>query len=80
MEKVKKELAKELDKYIKAKHTQEECIGFIDGFERAAELFALCGVSNLRELLIAYEKYKGTYLGKNTYNIDTFLKDKYSSN
>ena len=26
-----------LDKYIKDKHTQEECVGFIDGFEAARE-------------------------------------------
>lgn len=26
-------LAQYLDNYIKTKHTQEECIGFIDGFE-----------------------------------------------
>jgi hypothetical protein len=29
---MEKELAKELDKYIREKHTQEECSGFIDGF------------------------------------------------
>jgi len=27
------ELAKALDIYVKQKHTQEECIGFIDGFK-----------------------------------------------
>lgn len=27
-----KQLAKYLDSYVKSKHTQEECIGFIDGF------------------------------------------------
>lgn len=30
-------LAKLLDKYIKEKHTQEECIGFIDGFNECWE-------------------------------------------
>ena len=28
-------LAKHLDVYIKDRHTQEECIGFIDGFKEA---------------------------------------------
>jgi transposase-like protein len=31
----KKELAEALDTYIKEKHTQEECVGFIAGFEKA---------------------------------------------
>jgi len=31
----KEKLAIELDKYINEKHTQDECIGFIDGFEAA---------------------------------------------
>ena len=26
-----------VDNYIKAKHTQDECIGFIDGIEKAME-------------------------------------------
>jgi len=54
MQKVLKQQAKELENYVKAKHTQEECIGFIDGFERANELFALYSVSQHRELLIGY--------------------------
>ena len=29
-----KHLATVLDKYIKDKHTQEECVGFIDGYEQ----------------------------------------------
>lgn len=36
---LKHELAKKLDKYIKEKHTQEECTGFISGFEKCSELF-----------------------------------------
>jgi hypothetical protein len=32
-------LAIELKQYIKDKHTQEECIGFIDGFKKAYEIF-----------------------------------------
>lgn len=34
----KKLLAEELNKYIKLEKTQEECTGFIDGFEKALEL------------------------------------------
>jgi hypothetical protein len=29
-----------LDKYIKEKHSQDECIGFIDGINAALELVA----------------------------------------
>lgn len=57
MKKVLKQQAKELENYVKAKHTQEECIGFIDGFERANELFALYSVSQQRELLTAFLRY-----------------------
>lgn len=32
------ELARALNQYIKENHTQEECIGFIDGFKKAIEL------------------------------------------
>ena len=32
-------LAKSLDVYIKEKHTQEECTGFIDGYENAIKDF-----------------------------------------
>ena len=56
MKKVLKQQASELEHYVKAKHTQEECIGFIDGFERANELFALYSVSQQRELLLAYNE------------------------
>ena len=31
-------LAEELNKYIKLEKTQEECTGFIDGFEKALEV------------------------------------------
>ena len=27
-------LPKQLDEYVREKHTQEECVGFIDGFEK----------------------------------------------
>jgi hypothetical protein len=56
MKKVLKQLASELEYYVKAKHTQEECIGFIDGFERANELFALYSVSQQSELLDRLDK------------------------
>ncbi len=36
----KHELARELSKYIKELHTQEECTGFIAGFEKAIELLS----------------------------------------
>jgi predicted HicB family RNase H-like nuclease len=38
VEGISDEKAKSLDSYIKLKHTQEECIGFIDGFEKAIQL------------------------------------------
>jgi len=56
----------------------QNCIKMLNEFEDIA--LTIHDVSNLRELLIEYEEDKGTYLGNNTYNIDTFLKDKYSSN
>jgi hypothetical protein len=33
----KENIIKPLDEYIKEKHTQEECIGFIDGYKKAQE-------------------------------------------
>ena len=38
MENIRKNLAKELSEYINKKKTQEECSGFIEGFERACDL------------------------------------------
>lgn len=35
---VRKQLATELRSYINKKHNQDECIGFVDGFERACDL------------------------------------------
>ena len=35
---IRKLLEKELTEYIKNKHTQEECSGFIDGFERVCDI------------------------------------------
>ncbi len=40
-EQQKKELEIALTSYIALKHTQEECIGFIDGFKEALSLFAV---------------------------------------
>jgi hypothetical protein len=34
-------LADSLETYIRDKHTQEECIGFIDGFKEALRQFAV---------------------------------------
>jgi hypothetical protein len=47
-------LADDLSAYIKDKHTQEECIGFIDGYNAALTKLKLLGigvVSQQRELL-----------------------------
>lgn len=76
MKKVLKQQASELENYVKAKHTQEECIGFIDGFERANELFALYSVSQHRELLLAYEDYLNEYHTKEDRikQVDKYLK------
>jgi len=64
----KKLLAEELNKYINLEKTHEECIGFIDGFEKALEQVKNCSipdVSQQRELLIAtIEKVK--------YNLDGY--------
>ena len=40
MKEPKEILAKELNIFIKEKHTQEECTGFINGFEKAMEEYA----------------------------------------
>jgi hypothetical protein len=57
----KTELAKELDVYIKEKHSQDRCTGYIDGFEKAAEIAnknaVLRSVSNS-----ASKKGTGTYM------------------
>jgi hypothetical protein len=34
-------LADNLETYVREKHTQEECIGFIDGFKEALRQFAV---------------------------------------
>lgn len=43
----KLELAKALDVYIKEKHTQDECIGFIAGFEQATDLVKLFVIADV---------------------------------
>jgi hypothetical protein len=53
-DKQKAMLADDLSAYIKDKHTQEECIGFIDGYNAALTKLKLLGigvVSQQRELL-----------------------------
>ena len=80
MKKVLKQQASEIDAYIKRKHTQEECIGFMDGFERANELFALYNVSQHRELLLAYHKYLDSLNDPTVYNASESIIDDYLAN
>ena len=35
---LRKKLASELTNYVKRRHNQDECLGFSDGFEKAADL------------------------------------------
>ena len=78
-------LKTELDAYIKNKHKQEECIGFIDGFERACKLheplvknLSLSGVSQQREqfinLLTSLEKEGGNKFVDKEWIVDNYLK------
>jgi hypothetical protein len=54
-----------INAYIKAGHNQDECIGFIDGFEKAMQLVKNCSTPAVskceglqgRELLLAYTKF-----------------------
>jgi hypothetical protein len=48
----KDKLASELDKYIREKHTQDECMGFIDGFEAALKVEKANKADGLRFNLI----------------------------
>lgn len=58
-------LQKQLNLYIKEKHTQEECIGFIDGYNKAKEE----GVFTLEDMEKALsESFKAQQEG---YNITT---------
>ena len=44
-DKQKAMLADDLSAYIKDKHTQEECIGFIDGYNAALTKLKLLGIA-----------------------------------
>lgn len=75
----KLELAKALDTYIKEKHTQEECTGFIDGFEKYDALFVKRIVMHRRELLIDLLKWvdDGYNMGETAEIIvDDYIKTK----
>ena len=76
-------LADDLSAYIKDKHTQEECIGFIDGYNASLTKLKFLGIAdvrNRRELLISFEanrhgpNWKGEYKEKRISDIDEFLK------
>jgi hypothetical protein len=54
-------LAKHLDVYIKDRHTQEECIGFIDGFKEALTVRPRFNVVKNKR----YELKTNTRLSKN---------------
>jgi len=40
-------LADDLSAYIKEKHTQEECVGFIDGYNAALTKLKLLGIADV---------------------------------
>lgn len=46
-DKQKAMLADDLSAYIKDKHTQEECIGFIDGYNAALTKLKLLGIADV---------------------------------
>lgn len=62
-EQQKKELEIALTSYIALKHTQEECVGFIDGFKEALSLFDVSGRS---ELLLDF----GNFIASDTANLN----------
>ena len=66
-----------LDTYIKEHHTQEECIGFIDGYNKATEQLNLLFVSKRSELLIAFKAYQNGRAGKPNEN-DVYYVNSYS--
>jgi len=43
--------SKQLQQYIRDKHTQEECVGFIDGWDKAEEYFFTNKVSKMEEAI-----------------------------
>lgn len=56
-DKQKAMLADDLSVYVKDKHTQEECIGFIDGYNAALNKLKLLGIADVsqqRELFVAF--------------------------
>jgi hypothetical protein len=56
-----------VDKYVKEKHNQDECLGFIDGLNAALELvknLTIPDVSNRRQLLIAFFMKNDTLIAK----------------
>ncbi len=56
-----KELEIALTTYIALKHTQEECIGFIDGFEAAEEI--MYSEEEVLELIWKYETRQTSMVG-----------------
>lgn len=69
----KKLLAEELNKYIKLEKTQEECIGFIDGFEKALEVVKNCSIPVIIDSGIINKEV--TFEGKEfrVYNVQLML-------
>jgi len=60
IKRLEQESIKGLELYIKDMRSQEECAGYIDGFDEAIELvkkFTLCAVSQHRELLEDYQHF-----------------------
>jgi len=55
-DKQKAMLADDLSAYIKDKHTQEECIGFIDGYNAALTKLKLLGIAFVTERFSLMQK------------------------
>ena len=55
-DKQKAMLADDLSAYIKDKHTQEECIGFIDGYNAALTKLKLLGIAFVIERFSLMQK------------------------
>ena len=57
MEKEKAMLAEDLTSYINENHTQEECVGFIDGYNAALTKLKLLGTPDVgqSEQLVCHE-------------------------
>lgn len=43
--------SKQLEQYIRDKHTADECIGFIDGWDKAEEYFFTNKISKMEEAI-----------------------------